>query len=403
MNQTRKITEELIEYVIFRLKDLFISLPDIQNAFYYCIQSCVNEFWAKVKEPTGQLAAWYGYQPEYTWHRHLGIDNAKAITIIKEKVLPSLRKAKSIADQKSSYFTVFEGLYDDIENQFGTRTPTAQISAPAALPASTLPIIDSVPNERQARMIKSVKENLKNVEWRVKKTESYYSIMKRCVELFWRWGDEGGQKDHGMEWCLKSMSDLAAKESIQVDLWPLLQELMNCIDQESEAYSRVNEIYGYVQENFFVPGQAPSYAHQRPANATLPTPVKEVEELRSRVIALESTIKGFYTNHGVYDNKISTLEKNLASCQANLININSYISSQAGYKEIIEDFVKKSSKIDALTTKIDEIDKIEARVKTLENPPSRLKKWLTGKGANIDEEGHIRTLSQRIRDLKTER
>lgn len=127
-----------VDSVKTRLKEFLESLEPSGSTFYILIENCVKQFWSKHME--SQLGGWE--HGPVTWIEY-NTSHARAIAIIKEKVIPWLRQAKLIAAQNSTYFTNFVALLSYVESHFASDAsvqpapPASNLSPPVTERAAT--------------------------------------------------------------------------------------------------------------------------------------------------------------------------------------------------------------------------------------------------------------------------
>ncbi len=96
-----------------RLYDFYDSLPNSnQLQFYALIQQCMEDFWQRFSQQTGNNE--WGY----TWIL-ITMDDARAIGIIKRDLIPRLESAKVYKGQYPALVVYFDSLCKYVEDNFG--------------------------------------------------------------------------------------------------------------------------------------------------------------------------------------------------------------------------------------------------------------------------------------------
>ncbi len=112
-----QISEDSVNTMKKRLRSFLeninqYSVGKTQPEFYKCIRSCVALFWIRKTYDFGPNGE------EETWPEQKQIPHDQALRIIKERVIPLLKQAKSILDQNSAYVPEFEKLHTYISDFF---------------------------------------------------------------------------------------------------------------------------------------------------------------------------------------------------------------------------------------------------------------------------------------------
>jgi hypothetical protein len=96
-----------------KLHILFSNMRVSNDDFYICIKSCFDFFWNQYYEDRGSWGTQEAFDPK-------PMEPPEAINIIRQKVMPLLRRAKGCIKNESPYWIDFQLAYNFFEQWFGS-------------------------------------------------------------------------------------------------------------------------------------------------------------------------------------------------------------------------------------------------------------------------------------------
>jgi hypothetical protein len=243
---------------------------------------------------------------------------------------------------------------------------------------------------------------------------AFQNLIQACVNEFWyviQFTPSHMQIINGAEteyaWDLKPLSPLQAPDIIKKKVVPWLREAASKIAMNAPYFTEFEELYNSVEDEFgdgrkllliSAPAAPQPSNPSSPATQAAPTDASEDQKLQETVSGLGSAVAGFYRKHANYDEKFSQLELQLAECIQEIYTLKEYVSSQTGYKAVIQDYQTKSSQIDSLIQKSSQIDSLiqkSSQIDSLIQKTSKIDELIQEKEAKANNGGIISYLFSR--------